>query len=235
LQQPASDHSADPGILETLKQYDTCTIANAIERFQVRLRNEGYTRPGLKCLSGSFPTIIGYAATGRVRTANPPMSGGHYYEGTDWWERVDRLPAPRIAVIEDIDDHPGAGSVAGEVHCAILKSLNFVGLATNGAVRDLPGLRRLDFPVFAAFVTIGHSYVHLIDSGLPVNICGLTVESGDLLCGDCHGLLSVPKDIAAQLPPVVVEIAQHERKVIDLCQSPEFSVEKLRELVRASE
>src|ERR1035441_3370871 len=62
-------------ILEAIRQFDTCTIANAIEHFRVRLRNEGFTRPGLRSVTGGAPRLIGYAATCRMRSADPPMSG----------------------------------------------------------------------------------------------------------------------------------------------------------------
>ena len=32
-----------PRMLEQLRQFDTCAVANAIETFNVRLRNEGFT------------------------------------------------------------------------------------------------------------------------------------------------------------------------------------------------
>jgi hypothetical protein len=54
--------------LEALRQFDTCAIANAIERFGVRLRNQGFTQPGLQCITGGFPTpriaVIQDLATG---------------------------------------------------------------------------------------------------------------------------------------------------------------------------
>src|SRR5665811_754761 len=74
-----------PAIFEAIRQFDTCTIANAIEHFRVRLRNEGFTRPGLQCVTGGAPRILGYAATCRVRSADPPMSGNAYVDRTDWW------------------------------------------------------------------------------------------------------------------------------------------------------
>src|SRR5450755_1319731 len=88
--------------IEAIRQFDTCTIANAIEHFRVRLRNEGFTRPGLQCVTGGSPHLIGYAATCRVRSADPPMSGTAYVDRTDWWETIGLLPVPRIAVFEDL-------------------------------------------------------------------------------------------------------------------------------------
>jgi hypothetical protein len=52
--------------LDGIRQFDTCTVANAIEHFRVRLRNEGFTRPGLRCVTGGSPRLLGYGATCRV-------------------------------------------------------------------------------------------------------------------------------------------------------------------------
>ena len=61
--------------LESILQFDTCTIANAIEHFKVRLRNEGFTHPGLRCVTKGATRLLGYAATSKVRSSNPPMTG----------------------------------------------------------------------------------------------------------------------------------------------------------------
>jgi 4-hydroxy-4-methyl-2-oxoglutarate aldolase len=207
-------------------------VANAIETFDVRLRNEGYTRPGLRCVTGSLPPMLGYAATSRVRTKNPPPTGHSYYDRTDWWDAIEALPKPRIAVIQDIDSTPGLGSSVGEVHASILKVLSCEGLVTNGSVRDIPAVTAMRFPMFAGSVSVSHSYVHMVDFGEPVEICGLSIQSGDLLYGDCHGLLSIPIDIAAEIPQVADKIARERKSVIDLCRSPDFSLDKLRKQVQ---
>src|ERR1035441_9949987 len=125
-------------ILEAVRQFDTCTIANAIEHFRVRLRNEGFTRPGLQCVTGGAPRLLGYAATCRVRSADPPMSGNAYVDRTDWWETIGLLPVPRIAVFQDLDSTASGASTVGEVHAAVLKALQCEGVITNGCVRDIP-------------------------------------------------------------------------------------------------
>ena len=60
--------------LERLKSFDSCTISNAIERLNVRLRNEGFLSGVARCRFPKFPPMVGYAATARIRTASPPMS-----------------------------------------------------------------------------------------------------------------------------------------------------------------
>ena len=217
---------------DAIRQFDTCTIANAIEHFKVRLRNEGYTLPGLQCVTGGSPRLLGYAATCRVRSADPPMSGNAYVDRTDWWGKMGLLPVPRIAVFQDLDAADSGASTIGEVHAAILKAFHCEGMITNGSVRDIPGVSRMEFPMFAPAVSVSHAYMHIVDFGAPVEIFGLPVRSGDLLYADIHGVVSIPLDIAARIPEVASGIRAREREIIDLCQSPEFSLERLLQVVQ---
>jgi regulator of RNase E activity RraA len=219
------------GTLEAIRQFDTCTIANAIEKFGLRLRNSGYTRPGLRCFTGRFPRVIGYAATCTIRSSDPPMNGDSYHDRTDWWDAISQLPVPRIAVIQDLEPQSG-GSVVGEVHSAILKAFHCQAVITNGAVRDLPGVAQLEFPLFAGSVAVSHSYTHLVGYGDPVEIFGLPIASGDLLYADCHGAISIPIQIAADIPAKAAELRAQEQRIVDFCRSPAFSREKLLEFIR---
>jgi 4-hydroxy-4-methyl-2-oxoglutarate aldolase len=218
--------------LNAIRRLTTCAVANAIEVFAVRLRNEGYTWPGLKCLTGSLPPMLGYAAPCRVKTMDPPLTGRSYYDRTDWWDAIQLLPAPRVAAIEDLDSTPGHGSSVGEVHASILQAMGCAGLVTNGSVRDIPAVTAMKFPMFACGVSVSHSYMHMVDFGVPVQICGLAIRPGDLLFADCHGLLSIPIDIAAEIPQAAHKVAHERKTIIDLCRSPEFSLEKLRKHVQ---
>ena len=99
------------------------------------------------------------------------------------------------------------------------------------AVRDLPALEAMGFPVFAGSATVSHAYVHIIEFGQPVEVGGLTIRAGDLVHGDCHGVLSIPNQIATQIPAVADKIRQQEERIIALCRSHDFSIEKLRQAV----
>jgi 4-hydroxy-4-methyl-2-oxoglutarate aldolase len=220
--------------LEAIQQFDTCTIANAIEHFKVRLRSDGFTRPGLRCVTKGATRLLGYAATSRVRSSNPPMTGAAFLDRTEWWSNVETLPIPRVAVIQDMDPSP-RGACMGEVHAAILKALNFAGVITNGPVRDIPALSELDFPVFAPFLSVSHAYMHVLDYGQPVEILGLQVHAGDLLFADCHGVVSIPLEIAAELPEAAARIRAKEQRIVQLCLSPGFSTENLLKEIRSDE
>lgn len=222
-----------PAQLEALRRLDACTLANAIETFRERLRNEGFVGRSVCCLFPRLPAITGYAATLKIRGSAPPTAAQLYSDRTDWWDYINSLPTPRIVVIEDIATRPGLGSLVGAVHMNILRALQCVGVVTNGSVRDIPAAERVGFQLFAGSISVSHAYVHIVEFGGPVEIGGLKVRSGELLHGDLHGVQSIPLDIAAQIPLVAACIAQQERALIALCQSPDFSLEKLRAAVAA--
>ena len=124
----------EPAQLEKLRRLDSCSVANAIETFDVRLRNAGFTDSRVRCIFEDLPAIVGYAATARVRTSDPPMEGHSYYYRLDWLDHVLSIPPPRVLVLEDLDPHPGLGAFIGDVHANILAALGCVAVVTNGAV-----------------------------------------------------------------------------------------------------
>ena len=225
----------EPGLLEAMRKLDSGTLANAIETFQKRLRNEGFVDHTVRSFCPHLEPMVGYAATLRIRGSAPPTAGGVYSDRTDWWEYLLSVPAPRIAVLEDIASRPGLGSLIGAVHMNILRALQCVGVVTNGAVRDLPAAQIAGFHYFAGNLAVSHSYVHIVEIGKPVEIGGLKIQSGNLLHGDCHGVQSIPLDIAGRIPLAAAEISAKEHAIIDICQSPDFSLEKLRAAIAKSD
>ncbi len=220
-------------ILDFLRRTDTCTASNAIETFDVRMRNEGYIQSGAKCLFPELPPVAGYAVTGRIRTTAPPISNLYYYQNPKWWEYVAASNGPKIIVLADMDRAPGTGAFVGEMHAQIARALGCVGYVSNGAVRDLPSLKALNFQCFANSVSVSHAYGHLIEFGEAVEIGCLKISPGDLLHGDCHGVQKIPLEIADKLPEAVARIVEREASLIELCNRPDFSVEKLADALRS--
>jgi 4-hydroxy-4-methyl-2-oxoglutarate aldolase len=213
--------------LESLRRFDTCTIANAIERLLVRPRNEGFTNGGATCRFPHYPPMVGHAVTGRIETYMPPITGKCYYDHIEWWRYLMTIPPPRTVVLQDIDKRPGFGALFGEMHAHICRAFDCVGYITNGAVRDLEGIESTALQVFAGSLSVSHSYAHIVDFGGPVEIGGLRIKPGDILHGDRHGILSIPKELVEKLPSVAEEIQSEERELIALTTQPDFSVETL--------
>ncbi len=217
--------------LRALQQFDTCTVSNAIEQFHVRTRNEGFVNGSVRCMSPELPSKAGYAVTARIRSSSTPIASRCYYDRLDWWSYVQTIPAPRFIVAEDVDHIPGLGALFGEIHAYISRALGCVAYVTNGAVRNVPGIKGADVQAFASSLAVSHAYAHVIEFGEPVEIGGLQVRPGDLLQGDQHGVLSIPISIAEEVPRTATEMVASEKELIDFCRSPDFTFQKLSEKI----
>lgn len=212
--------------LDALRQFDTCMVANAVETFDVRLRNTGFTS-GIQCMFPEAPPMVGYAFTARLRSGEPPIASHAFHDRGDFWSRIREAPSPRILVLEDSDDPPGRGAFVGDMHAAILKALGCIGYVTNGAVRELPSIQAMGFQLFAGSVIVSHAYAHIFDVGAPIAVGGMEVRSGELLHGDRHGVLTIPPQIAGAVAGVASALKQNEQRVIEFCRSSAFSIAKL--------
>src|SRR5215472_10400162 len=191
--------------LDRIRALDTCTVSNAIERFNVRPRNEGFLSGAIQCRFPHLPPMLGYAVTGRIRTSSAPMTGTCYFDRIDFWKYVTEIPEPRVIVLEDVEHTPGGGAMVGEIHATIGAALHCVGHVTNGAVRDLAAVESAGFQVFSGSVVVSHAYAHIVEFGEPVLIGGVKISPGDLMHGDRHGVHTIPHSIASKIPDMAAQ------------------------------
>ncbi len=216
--------------LEAIGLIPSCAIANAIETFDIQGRDEGFMLPHVKSIFPDMGNMIGYAVTGII-TASAPPSPHMRIARSEWVDYVLSIPEPRVIVLHDLDYPDVLGSYWGEVQSNVHKALGCVGTVTDGGVRDLDEMNELGFFAFASEVLVSHAYVHMVEYGVPVPVGGLTVEPGDIVMGDQHGVLTIPLEIAADIPRAVGDVEKDERVIIDYCQSPDFTAEGLKELL----
>ncbi len=216
--------------LEKLAKFDTPTICNVIELFDVRPRNVGYMDGRVQCNFPELPPIVGFATTAQFRSDAPPAGGDAYGSIQQQLEQFENLPGPAVVVFQDVDDPPVA-AVFGEVMCSTYQAFGSVGLVTNGGGRDLEQVRALGYPVFTGSTICSHGYCHMLHIGLPVRVGGLMVNQGDLLHGDANGVTNIPPEIAADVADVSDEFVAAEAIMLDYVKAPgEKSIAKYDEL-----
>src|SRR6266542_599434 len=93
--------------LDALRAIDSPTVANAIERFAIRPRCEGYAGHDLRCAFPRLGTMLGYAVTCTADTTTE----GRTREGglLPLWEALDAAPKPAVLVMKDIGPDPRRG------------------------------------------------------------------------------------------------------------------------------
>ena len=216
--------------LDKLGEYDTPTICNVIELFDIRPRNTGYMDHRIRCNFPEMAPFVGFACTAQFRSDAPPVEGIAYGTLSRQIEMFDELPGPAVVVFQDVDDPP-VGAVFGEVMCSTYQAYGSVGLVTNGGGRDLQQIRELKYPVFTGSTICSHGYCQMLHFGLPVRLGGLMVNQADLLHGDANGVTNIPLEIATEVADLAEELVAAERIVLDYVQTPgEKSVTQFTEL-----
>ncbi len=218
-----------PEVIETLKTFNSPTVANAIEVFNVRPHNEGFMNSDVRCLFPDLDVMVGYAVTAKIRAAHPAAQGEALHLSVHW-EKLLQVPAPRVVVVQDLDDPPAVGCFWGEVNGNIHRALGCVGVVTDGGVRDLEEVHAMGFHFFARAAIVSHAYIHIVETGTPVEVGGVRVQPGDLIHADRHGVQTIPKEIAAKIADGVKQVDDWERPIIEFCKSKEFSVEGLKKV-----
>ena len=218
-------------MIEALRKVSSPSVANAIETFKVRTRNQGQMSSEIRALFPEMGPLVGYAVTAVIRAEPEPIEG-HRASTFAWWDYVLTIPAPRVVVVHDLDEPRGQGAQWGEVQANIHRALGCAGVVTDGSVRDLDEVRALGFQFAAAHVSVSHAYVHMVDFGLPVKLGGLWVNPGDLIHADQHGVVTIPPEIAPRVPEAVAKVEADERKIIGVCQAKDFSAQRLKDLYK---
>lgn len=214
--------------LDDLRTFNSPTISNAIEVFNVRPRHVGFLPHTIRCLLPDLGAIVGYAVTSQTRAAPPTEKAPDL--NADYLRYVAAQPGPKIAVGQDLDDPPGLGAQFGEVNTTIHKKLGCVGHITDGCPRDLDEVRALGFQLFGLNPCVSHAYVRLVDFGKPVKLAGVVIEPGDLLHADKHGVCIIPHEVAPKLADACREVERLERPLLEHCRANDFSLERYIEL-----
>ena len=216
--------------LEKLRQYDTPTICNVVELFEVRPRNVGYTDRTIKAAFPDFPPMVGFASTATHRSYVQRADQDAYATLADQIARFDELSGSAIVVLQDLDGAQASANF-GEVMCSTYQAFGSVGLVTDGPGRDLDQVRALNFPVFSDGVVCSHGYNHILDVHVPVLVGGMTVYPNDLLHGDLNGVTVIPREIASEVADVCVDFIAAEMVQIDLMTKGTPTLAELRDVM----
>ncbi len=200
--------------LDKLRKYDTPTICNVVELFDLHPRNLGYLDGRIQACYPKLPPMVGYASTATFRSAAAPRSGNVYASLDQQVEDFAKLPGPAVVVFQDLDNPPAAATF-GEVMCTTYQAFGAVGLITSGAGRDLDQVEALNFPCFTSGTICAHGYCHLPSINVPVHVGGVTIYPGDLLHGDRNGVTAIPLAVAGQVADGCAELMKAEAVVLD--------------------
>ncbi len=214
-------------LMEQLLAADSPTISNAIERFKVRPRREGYMGPQIHCRFPDLGRVIGYAVTCTIvehDEHHPPDPKERF----KWLEAIALSPKPVICVVKDCCHRKGWASHWGEIMGTQIQVMGSCAIITDGAVRDLEALHDMHMKVWSEYVVVSHGHIDVGLAQIPVEVGGLVVHPGDILHADCNGVVSIPKEILDELPKSIDAILTSERETITHFREKGYDLEAHR-------
>jgi regulator of RNase E activity RraA len=214
-------------LLAKLRTFDTPTVCNLIELFEVRPQNTGYMDARIQACFPEMPPMVGLAATATFRAAAAPRAGDVYTAIDSQVERFGELSGPAVVVFQDLDT-PSVAATFGEVMCTTYQAFGAVGLVTSGTGRDLDQVRALGFPTFTNGTVCSHGYPQIIDAHVPVHVGGLTIFPDDLLHGDRNGVTTIPREIVSELIDIGDAFVAAEGIILEAMREEPGSVKRLR-------
>ena len=102
--------------LRKLALYDTPTICNVIELFDIRPRNAGYMDARIRAAFPEMQPMVGFAATATMRCASPSNQSSYDMMEAQL-KQFESLAGPAVVVLQDHDDPPGSATF-GELKCS---------------------------------------------------------------------------------------------------------------------
>ncbi len=217
-------------IIEELSVIDTPTLANAIEKLEVRNRNTGFCNRLMRHLTSEMGVMCGYAVTVKATTAVAEPTGRD--ECVDQYlhicDAIQSSPKPAIVVFQEFGPHPEYSAHIGEVLATMFQRFGAIGVVSDSAVRDMAELRGLNFQAFAPGTVASHANFAIHSVQVPVQVCGMTVNPNDLLHGDENGLINVPQTGREKLPHLAAQVLESEKAALDYIKSEDVTLEGIK-------
>jgi regulator of RNase E activity RraA len=185
-------HTLTAEAFAKLRTVSTATLTS-------QLQKRGFRNTFLQGLAPLRPDLrlVGYAFTLRYVPAREDLADT-LYDNTKNLQRiaVESINQDDVLVIDARGDVRAA--TLGNILATRLKARGAAGLVTDGALRDTPGYRELDFPSYVKGAHAATSFLihHPVEINTPIGCAGVLVMPGDVMVGDGEGVVAIPAAVA---------------------------------------
>ena len=211
-------------LIEGFRGITTASVADAVDRV---VKRPGFMTHEIKPISAA--KIVGPAVTVLERRALASQPPTHALQA------IDAAAAGAVLVI-GMEDPEGSRNVAcfGGLMATAADARRLGGAVLDAGCRDVEEIRQMGFPVFSRTVipstTVGR-YI-TVDRDVPVVCGGVRVHPGDLVVGDTDGVVVVPREAAAEVLKVALEIEETERRMTEAIRRTGSIMKALDEFAR---
>jgi regulator of RNase E activity RraA len=216
---PAPAQTGD-ALLDAFNLVEVASVADAVEQV---LGRRAHMSSNIQPL---FPSKFSGRAVTVMLKKEEHKEGGAAFQGA--LDAIDNggPGSVYVMVLEDGQDIAGIGGLMGTA----MKVRGFAGAIIDGGVRDVPQLRKIQFPVFSRPPVPSTSINHYRFAGanITVNCAGVEVNANDIVVADEDGVAVVPRDRAAEILARAQQLDQTEHQMYPF-------IEKFKSIKKAVE
>ena len=128
-----------------------------------------------------------YKLAGRAFTVKIPVG-----ENLSVLKAISEAKPSDILVVDAKGDQYRA--IAGDFVVGMAQTLGIGGLVVDGVIRDIAGVKALNYPVFSRGTTVAASgKAGVGEVNVPISCGGAPVNPGDIIVGDADGVVVIPQ------------------------------------------
>ncbi len=123
-------------------------------------------------------------------------------------------------------------AVAGDFVVSLAQKLGIAGFIVDGVIRDLIGVRSLNFPVFSKGTTVAASFKNGAgEINVPISCGGVSITPGDIIIGDADGVVVIPQaDAEKVLEKALAKLKKDEQREASALQDEASARKYLEDL-----
>jgi RraA family protein len=189
---------------EMFKEFELADISDHLNRL--------YTvDPTIRCL-GNSGRLAGPACTVKVYPGDNLM----VHKALD-------IAKPGDVVVVDARGSR-ANAVLGDTISMKARHRGIAGFIVDGYIRDLSGIRKMNYPVYARGATVvGPLHRAPGEINYPVCCGGVVVNPGDIIIADCSGVVVIPQSCVEQLHGELLRHNERAAAYLEKVRRGEFS------------
>jgi len=199
--------------IDFLKTCETGNVADAYVRLGAVRDLPAYTADSSQCRPFRIEDVfVGPAVT--VQFA-PPVPG---QEGTGMFEVLTQAEAGSAILMAGIPQRCYMGDVLAQ-YAAHRK---MAAVAADGFVRDSKGCMAAGIPIFSRGGTTtakGKGLYTITAVNQPITFCGMRVYPGDIIMGDCDGIIRIPPALLDDICRELVQVMECEVEYAKVLQA----------------
>ena len=214
----AAEYTANPAMmLEAYRRVEAASVSDAIEQ---TLHEKHYMSHHMQAI---FPTKF----AGLALTVKLVKQENHDSDALSGMLKAIDDGAPGSVYVMQVEDGADIAGMGGLMGTAMF-ARGFAGAVIDGGVRDIPQLKRINFPVYSTGPVPSTSVSHYRfgAANIPINCDGVKVSPNDVVVADQDGVVVVPREHAAEILILAQKLDNSEHAMYPY-------IEKFRSIVEA--